>query len=226
MADEIPQTILNKARVDKFVLIIDTPNVLKDFETDSARTQKLLNRDKMQYSIIAQNMPEHSIPAVGVPFRGQTPHVTSQARAEYPPIKVQFTIDNNFDNYFFIWKWLSILNNVRTSGMDSHFAEFKTLKNTVLDAARDKGLSQIKKSNLEPITYKHIKMVNNYMDYQTLISLYGLREYNEKIVRFDYFDAFPISLGGFEYDYRATDEISCSFEFSYSQIDLTLIDPI
>lgn len=226
MSDITPQTVLNKSRVDKFVLIIDTPNVLKDFETDSARTQELLNRDKMQYSIIAQNMPAHTIPAVGIPFRGQTPHVTSQAREEYPPVKVQFTIDNNFDNYFFIWKWLSILNNVRNSGMDPHFAEFKTLKNRALDTARDKGFSQIKKSSLEPITYKHIKMVNNYMDYQTIISLYGLREYNEKIVKFDYYDAFPISLGGFEYDYRNTEEISCSFEFSYSQIDITLIDPI
>ena len=226
MADKIVQTVLNKAQVDKFILIIDTPKVLQDFETDSVRTQQLLNRDKMQYSLIAVNLPSHNIPAVGVPFRGQTPHVTSQTREEYPSSKVQFTIDNNYDNYFYIWKWLYILNNPRNSGMDGYFAEFKNIRNYDLDPARNAAMNQIKKSGLKAPTYKEIKMVHNYMDYQTTMSLIGLREYNEKIIKFNYYDTFPVSLGGFEYDYRVRDEIGCSFEFSYSQVDIELIDPI
>jgi len=226
MSDIIPQVILNKAREDKFILVIDTPKVLKTFETDSVRSKNLLNRDKMQYSLIAVNMPPHNIQAVGVPFRGQTPHVTSQTRDEYTPVKVHFTIDNNYDNYWFIWKWMTILNNVRNSGMDPYFAEFKNLKAHELDPTRDKAAELVKKSKLAPITYKEIKMIHNYMDYQTIISLYGLREYNEKIVKFDYYDAFPVSLGGFDFDYRTVDEIGCSFEFSFSQIDISLIDPI
>ena len=226
MSDSIQQTVLNKARLDKFILVIDTPKVLKDFETDSARTKELLNRDKMQYSIIGVNLPNQSIPPVGVAFRGQTPHVTSQSRDEYPSAKVHFTIDNNFDNYWFIHKWLYILNNPRNSGMDSYFAEFTNIKTTDLDRTRQAGLDQIKKSTLPPITYKEIKMIHSYMDYQTTMTLIGLREYNEKIVRFNYFDAFPVALGGIEYDYRTTDEIGCSFDFSYSQVDVELIDPV
>lgn len=226
MSDTIPQTVLNKVRQDKFVLVIDTPKILKDWETKSARTKDLVNRDKMEFSIIAVNLPQHAVPAVGVPYRGQTPHVTSQTREEYPVSKVQFTIDNNFDNYWFLWKWLYIINHPREGGMDSYFAQFKNVRNSELDSLRDVANNQIKKSSLPPVKYKEIKMVNDYYAYQTTMTLYGLREYNEKIVKFDYYNSFITALGEINYDYRATEEIGCSFDFSYGQIDIDLIDPI
>ena len=51
-------------------------------------------------------------------------------------------------------------------------------------------------------------------------------EYNDKIVKFTYYNAFVTSLGEINYDYRTTDEIACSFDFSYGQVDVDLIDPI
>lgn len=226
MSDLIAQTVLNKSRQDKFILVLDTPKILKEYETDSTRANELLNRDKMQFSVIGVNLPAHNIPAVGVPFRGQTPHVTSQTREEYPIAKVAFTVDNNWDNYWFIWKWLYILNNPRNSGMDGYFAEFQNLRDRSLDPTRNAGLNQIKNSVLKPVTYKEIKMVHDYTDYQTIITLIALREYHEKIIKFDYFNAFPTSLGEIIYDYRETNEIACSFEFAFGQIDISLIDPV
>ena len=226
MSDIIPQTVLNKVRKDKFILVLDTPKVLKDHETDSTRANSLLNRDKMQFSVFGVNLPAHNIPAVGVPFSGQTAHVTSQIREEYPPAKVTFTVDNNYDNYWFLWKWLYILNNPRNSGMDGHFAEFKKLRNVQLDSARNAIDNKRKPSSLKPITYTEIKMKNDYTDYQTTITLYGLREYNEKIIKFDYYNAFISSLGELVYDYREVDEIACSFDFSFGQIDISLVDPV
>jgi hypothetical protein len=225
MTERIQQTVLNKQRQDKFILVLDTPPVLKQYETNIAREKSLLNRDKMQFSIIAVNLPTHNIPAVAVPFMGQTTHHTSQTREEYPPVKVQFTVDNNFDNYYFIWKWMYIMNNPRTSGMDGHFAEFVTLNNQ-LDPLRNKALNERVRSDFKPITYKHLKMLNKYTDYQTTMTLIGLREYNEKIIRFQYFNAFPQSLGELVYDYRKEDEVACSFDFAYGQIDIDLIDPV
>jgi len=219
MSDVVPQTVLNKAHIDKFLLILDTPRVLKDFETNSIREKNLLNLDKMQYSVIGVNLPSHRIPAVGVPYMGQTPHVTSQTREEYPPTKVQFTIDNNFDNYWFIWRWMKILNDPQNSGMDSYFAEFTNIRDRQLDSLG-------KLNNSKPVTYKHIKMLHNYTDYQTTVHLLGLREYNEKIIKFVYSNAFPVSLGEINYDYRESNEISCSFEFAYGQVDIELIDPV
>lgn len=221
MSDIMPQTVLNKARKDKFILILDTPPVLKEYETNSARTNALLNRDKMQFSIIGINVPDHKIPAISVPYRGQTQHVTSQNRDEYEIATVKFTIDNNFDNYYFIWKWLAVLNDPADSGMDKYFAQFNK---------QTSNLSRMdilnKTNNNNSSKYKEIKMINNYMAYQTNISMYPLREYNEKIALFKYINALPVKLGGFVYDYRDPQEIECSFDFAYSQMSVELIDPV
>jgi hypothetical protein len=218
MSDVIDQSVLNKVHIDKFLLILDTPKVLKNYQSNSARSQTLLNLDKMQFSVIGVNIPSHKIAAVGVPFRGQTPHVTSQTRDEYPPASVKFTIDNNFDNYWFIWKWMKLMNDPKDSGMDSYFAEFTHIGDRRLDPLREIN-------NPKPITYKHIKMLHDYTDYQTIINLIALREYNEKIVQFTYSNAFPVSLGEINYDYRESGEISCSFDFAYGQVDVELIEP-
>ena len=219
MIENTPQTILNKTKVDKFILIITTPPVLKGSQTRSDRTNNLLNLDKMQYSVAGVNLPSHTISQIGMPFRGQTMHITSQTRTEYPVSKVNFTIDNNFDNYWYIWKWLYIMNNPRTSGMDESFAKFDEDPEKVLDAMRKDVKGQ-------PIKYKEIKMQNPYDAYQTTMTLYGLREYNEKIIKFDFSNAFITELGGFEYNYQNSEDIGCSFSFAYGQVDISLVDPI
>jgi len=218
MSDVVEQSILNKSHIDKFLLILDTPAVLKNYQSNSARSKTLLNLDKMEFSVIGVTLPSHKIQAVGVPFRGQTPHVTSQSRDEYPPVSVKFTIDNNFDNYWFIWKWMKLMNDPVESGMNSYFAEFTSIGDRRLDPLRE-----IK--NPKPVTYKHLKMLHNYTDYQTIINLIALREYNEKIVKFTYSNAFPVSLGEINYTYQDSQEIACSFEFAYGQVDVELVEP-
>ena len=213
MQDKIPQSLLNKARLDKFRLVIETPNCLKMSESAGTRSNDLLNRDSMQMSIATLNIPAQSIPQVELGFQGQSMPVTSQTRPAYPPIRIAFNIDNNFNNYWFIFKWLNVLNNTRDSGVDPYFA-----KHTV-----DDKVTLRKDSN---ITYKEIKAVNKFSDYQTNITVFGLRDYNEDIVKFNFYNAFPVSLGEIQYDYKNTEEISSYFEFSYGQKDVVLIDPV
>jgi hypothetical protein len=225
--DNIQQAILNKARQDKFKLIIDTPPALKDKENASIRDNKLMNRDKMSFSLIAVSVPPHAIPEVEVPWMGQTMHVTSLTRPKYPPVKVSFTIDNNFDNYYYIWKWMEIMNKPLISGMDEHFGQFVTNTQANMVAIREKPMDIIRKGVVaKPVYYKEITAINKYTDYQTMFTLIGLREYNEEIVKFNYHGAFPVSLGEINYDYRETGELSCSFDFAYSQKDMSLIDPV
>ena len=212
MTDLIPQAVLNKARLDKFRLVIDTPKCLKEKETASTRSTDLLNRDSMQFSIINLNIPSQKIPEIGLPYMGQTMHVTSQNRPAYPPIKISFTIDTNFNNYWFIFKWLNVLNDTRESGVDEYFSKFNNLGNVALK----------KNSN---ITYNEIQAIKDYTDYQTNITIFGLREFNESIVQFNFYNAFPISLGDINYDYKNTEEIGCYFEFAYGQKDVILLDP-
>ncbi len=228
MSDTIPQTILNKARADKFILVLDMPKILKDMVSNTQRTNKLINLDKLQFSVIGTTIPSITVPAISINVYGQAYQATSQSRPQYTPINVEFTIDNNFDNYWILWKWLYILNHPRTSGMDEHFAKFEKTTENNINNIREISNSLIKKTVPDPkiLTKKYdfIHALNNYTDYQTTFSIYGLREYNEKIIRFDYYNAFITALGQIKYDYRENGELLCSFEFVFDQLDITLLD--
>lgn len=216
------QSILNKARKDKFLLVLDIPKVLKNVNSNT-RSNNLVNLDKLQFSVFGTVVPKISVPSEPLAEYGQTYNVTSMTRPPYPPITVTFNVDNNFDNYWVLWKWLAILNNPRKGGMDPHFAEFTQGKEEVLDTIRDLANN---KGSVPPqhLKYKHIKMVNDYTDYQTTITIYGLREYNEQIVKFDYYNAFITGLGELKYDYKDPAEMDCSFEFAFNQLDVTLME--
>ncbi len=215
MIETIQQAILNKARNDKFKVVIDTPKCLKNKQTSINRANEFLNRDSVQMSIAALNIPSQKIPEVSVPYLGQNLQVTSQTRPTWPPIKITFNIDNSFNNYWFVFKWLNVLNDTRNSGVDSYFSKFKDIGEVALR----------KHDTTSNTTYREIKADFDYSDYQTNITIFGLREYNEHIVQFNFYNAFPISLGEISYDYKNTDEIGCYFDFAYSQMDVVLIDP-
>jgi len=229
MSDEgiMNQSILNKARKDKFLLILDIPKVLKKINSNT-RSNKLVSLDKLQFSVYGTVVPKVSIPNIGLNEYGQVYNVTSQSRPSYPPINVNFNVDNNFDNYWVLWKWLAILNDPRKGGMDEHFAQFKETKDADVDAIRDLSNNLIKTPKENKTTtslkYKHIKMLNDYTDYQTTITVFGLREYNEQIVRFDYYNSFITGLGDLKYDYKDPSEMECNFEFVFNQLDVTLLE--
>jgi len=231
MADIIPQTVLNKARKDKFILILDVPKVIKNSGvSNSSRSNTLVNLDKLQFSVVGTMVPRITVPAESVPQYGQTYRISSHSRPDYPPIKVGFKIDNNFDNYWVLWKWLATLNRIKESGSDPHFANFIKNPNKILDnvgnSASNVSNEFAGKPKYDNSTYTEFKPQFPLTDYQTTITVLGLREYNEKIVKFEYSNAFITDLGEISYDYKDTDEIDCSFEFVFNQLDISLIDPV
>lgn len=223
------QSILNKARKDKFLLILDIPKVLKDLNSNT-RSNNLVNLDKLQFSVHGSVVPKVSVPNQSLNTYGQAYNITSMTRPPYNPINVNFNVDNNFDNYWVLWKWLAILNDPQKSGMTEHFTDFKAINDVVLDNIRDLAkdsnnlLKNNRKSPPKNVKYKHIKMNNYYTDYQTSITIYGLREYNEKIVRFDYSNAFITELGELKYDYKDPTEMECNFTFSFNRLEVTLLE--
>lgn len=106
MATNYTQSPFNKERKDKFVLVVPTPKVLRDDVSKTVRENKFVNPDAVQFSIYGSIIPEVSVPEVEVRYSGQNLHVTSHNRPTYPPIEVNFTIDNRFSNYWFVYKWL------------------------------------------------------------------------------------------------------------------------
>jgi hypothetical protein len=113
------QSNLNAARKDKFRLIISIPKTLRKYYIQEDVECFGGNMDRLQYRIWGNVLPEISVPAIDITRAGQTMKFTSYTRPAYPPIQVNFTIDNNFSNYYVIWQWLALLNDPATSIYDS-----------------------------------------------------------------------------------------------------------
>jgi hypothetical protein len=199
MADNIHtiQAALNKSRKDKFQLILTLPNILKTINTKSARETEFLNLDSLQFSVYGINIPTIQVPAVEMHYSGQNYNVSSFDRPPYEPITINFSVDNEFKNYWVIWKWLQLLNDPKESTYGAPNI-FKTVK------------------------YPE-QMPKTLYDYTTLITVFALDEYNMKKVEFKFSDCFPTKLGSYDYNYRDPEDINCTFEFVFNQLDMALV---
>jgi len=207
MAHNVTQSNLNKARADKFILVLSTPEALKDKadKTDRRVNRKSVDKvipDTMQFSIFGTVVPSITVPAVEQHYSGQTLKVSSHDRPAYGDVTVNFTIDNEYNNYWYLWRWLDVLN-------DSHTSEYDKYNNN----------SRRFVTNDE----KSIPSPDLLMDYQTDISIFGLSEYNKKQIEFKYTKAFPVELGDIGFSHRDTSELESSFIFSFSQLTVNLL---
>jgi len=212
--DDMHQSILNKSAQDKFLIILDVPPFLKPINDRNVRKNSLINLDKWQFSPSSIALPSVSTPAVQIPYGGQTTKMTAQTRAAYTPLKLSFQIDNNFDNYHFLWMWQAVMNDPLKSGMSSYWDEIKNkpYKDTPLF---EHGFPAA------TIKYKH-----DFTLYKSKIVVLGLREYNEPIIRFTFNEAFPIEVQGINYDYKAHELLTSSATFEFNQMDVELLDYI
>jgi len=234
----LKQAIFNKARKDKFIMVITLPKILREINSDilSQRSQSLIKQEALQFSIYGSPVPETSVPQQALGIYGQTYNVTSQVREPYAPITVNFTVDNRFSNWWVLWKWLEVLNDPRDSWMPDDFSVWQQGAAEVLNGANEKSdliRKQLnsKQSKVGPqisktITTQQIKMVKNYLDYQTTITVYGLDEYDNKMIQFDYYNAFITRLAGIEYNYRDAEEIESNFTFVFNQLEIGLVGPV
>ena len=63
----------------------------------------------MQFSIFGTAVPEITVPAVETRFAGSTLYVSSHSKNSYPPVTVDFNIDNQYRNYWVMYTWLNLL---------------------------------------------------------------------------------------------------------------------
>lgn len=187
------QSVLNRSGKDKFLLVLNLPQVLRK----QSVYDTLIDLDPLQMSIYGSVVPTIQVPSVEVRFGGQSYNVTSYSRPNYPPLNVNIVIDNTFKNYWLLWKWLAVLNDPKESGYAGT------------------------KDNLETRADKDTR--GTLTEYQTILSVIGLNEYNQKTIEFIYYNAFITSLGGIEYNYRTPEIIETTAEFQYSQFDVKLL---
>lgn len=198
------QAVLNKARVDKFLLIITMPLALRNIDVRYGNeTPSKIISDKLQMSVWGNVVPSITVPSVAVPFQGQVPKVTSFSRPAYEPVTVNFNIDSEFYNYYVIWKWLALLNDPTNSVFDANNSSNRV----------DAGTNTI----INP------RKPNYIPQYSSQISLQPLNEYNQVLGEFVFSQCFATSLNGINFNYQGSEEITSSFTFDFSQLTFNII---
>jgi hypothetical protein len=188
------QAVLNKSRLDKFIMVFDVPKLLKPLERKFERNNASIQLDTLQFSIYGTVVPQIQVPAVPVNYSGGALHVSSQVHPAYPPVTVNFTIDNQFNNYWVIHTWLNALREASTG-----------LYATAAD---------------------HGKNFSGYMlhkDYATDLTVLGLDEYHNEIVKWVYKHAFPTALGEISFNNRSAQEIETNFQFVFAEVECVLL---
>lgn len=187
------QSVLNKSRSDKFILVMNLPTILKSLDKKLLRTSKNIQGDKLQFSVFGTIVPEIQVPAVEARYSGSTINISSHARPTYAPITLSFKIDNQFDNYWVLFTWLNLLRD-QQEGVAG-----------IVDADRI-------------ISDRTI----NLADYSSNISVFGLDEFNQPRIEFKYIRAFPTSLAEINYDYTNPEQISSACRFAFHEMNVNL----
>ena len=200
----VNQSQFNKSRLDKFLLVLNLPPVLKDINKQNlgSRNNTVIIENSLQFSVYGSVVPSIQVPAEDIYYSGQNFKISKHTRPVYENVIVNFTIDNEFNNYWVLYKWLDILNDEELSKFNG-----KGIADTV--------------SNI-PANTKGFKSSSPPTLYQTDISLIALDEFDKGKVKFVYTKAFPVSLGGINFNYRTPGEIETTFEFAFSQLKVEL----
>jgi hypothetical protein len=192
------QSVLNRSRSDKFQFILELPKILKN-SVDSV-IQKPYSSDNVQFTCMGSPVPEIKIPSISVPFGGQVYHTSSDSRASYSQLAVKFFIDNGYQNYWILWKWLNLFN-------DSQ--EGTTSMNAPLNENRNE-----------------IILTNPITDFSSNFQIFALDEFNNRVVAFNYKQAFITGLSDIDYSYQEPNEILCTATFVFNQLNVELLKDV
>lgn len=190
---DIIQSHLNKSRDDKFLLVVNLPQALKNINSKFTRNNKTISLDSLQFSVYGTILPDIVVPAVETRYGGSNIYISSHSRPAFPPITVNFTIDNQFNNYWCIYQWLNLLRDEK-EGVYGIVNARQLLENEA--------------------TLK---------DYSTVFNLFAIDEFNNPIIRFDYINAFPTKLGSISWTHQGGKEVETTFEFAFGNITATLL---
>ena len=205
MAAAVNQSQFNKSRLDKFLLVINLPEPLREIAKKNlgSRDNSVIIEDSLQFSVYGSVIPSITVPSEDLYYGGQSMKVSKHSRPIYENVSVNFTIDNQFNNYWVIYKWLDLLNDENESSFN-----VKDIANTPEVPIRD---------------HDYDRSVAPPKIYQTDFTLYAKDEYDKNTVKFRFTKAFPVSLGSIDYNYRTPGEIETAFEFAFSQLVVELV---
>jgi len=118
------QSMVNTARSDKFILVLDLPCTLKDIIKTEKRSCHGGDLDRLTMNIWGYVVPEISVPKLEQSWGGQAMNFSTLSRPSYPTVSVNFTVDNKFDNYYILWRWLNLMNDSKTGNSVGHASDY------------------------------------------------------------------------------------------------------
>lgn len=192
MSNAIKQSVLNKAKKDKFLLVFQLPNALLESNAreNPDRLDEKIVHDSLQFSIFGTVVPTVQVNTIEQQYSGQVFKFSGFHRPQYSNVQINFVIDNQFNNYWVIYKWINLMNHNREAFFN-----------------KDQDLS----------------IRSPFQDYSTNFTVYGLDEYDNRKIQFDYIGVVPVSLGAINYNYQDPTQIDSTFEFSFSQLNTKLL---
>lgn len=192
MSNIIRQSVLNKAKKDKFILVFTLPEALRvsNARENPDRLNDKIVQDSLQFSIFGTVVPTVQVNTIEQQYSGQVFQFAGHHRPQYNNIQINFVIDNQFNNYWVIYKWINLVNHNREAFFNK---------------------------DQQPLINSPFK------DYSTNFTVYGLDEYDNRKIQFDYIGVVPVSLGAINYNYQDPTQIDSMFEFSFSQLNTKLL---
>lgn len=190
------QSVLNRARTDKFRLVLDLPATVKSSLDDVLDTYP--TADTIQFTCFGSPTPNISVPSVDMAFGGQTLKTSSFSRPSYPPLTLNFLVDSGYQNWWILWKWMDLFNQHLQST-----SEIVT-----------------KREEFDPI------LVNPFSDYLATFTIFTTDELHRNIMSFAYKGARITNLSEIRYNHQDATEIICSATFDYNQFTAELITDV
>lgn len=186
------QAPFNTTLQDKFEFVLTLPDILKDINDKNIRNTNLVNTNSLEFSIFGTITPSIGVPSIQVPYAGRTHKISSHTKENFQDLNLDFYIDNEYKNYWCIYKWLDLMSDVEVGNY-----------------------------NMDDII-----SVNGYAfpkSYFSNFSIFGLDEYENKKIRFDYIGCFPTKLDGITWNYTQDEKISSSVTFAFTNMKVELI---
>lgn len=202
------QAIQNKFQSDKYLIIIPVPDCLKTI--DKLQIENIVSDDKVVtsplffMSLRTANIPNIAVPSKNISIYGQHVKMSSHARNEYEDLKLDFSVDNRFGNYYFMYKWLNALNDEELATFDEDEISEESYK-------------------LSP---EGIKTLKAHKNYAVDCIICPLDEYGNPIIYFNFIGLFPTDLSGMKLDEQNPAEIGATATFSYSRFKVSFNNPI
>lgn len=192
------QTIYNKARRDKFSIVFDIPKALKD------RLLKIPGAD------CVQDLNSKAINSIQFAIYG-TPTPSVRVEAIDAPYAGQTHRHTSYTRPAY---------SPLTIGMaiDNKFMNYWLLWSW-LNLWNDTSSSEFYPGSV------NITNSTNIKDYITSFTIFGLDEYNNKIIAFKYKNVIITGLSEIEFSYRNTEEIGCTATFVFDQLDIEMLAP-